>query len=182
MIAPMVCVAGTITSSVTWVTRIPAWMGAMTSSATWVPLSAMNWFRFYDWLANRSTYRTYERELEAWERRRDNDLRNAQTPDEKRCVWERYYAEFQAFEGRQNFWLSLCLIQEARRRRIITDDVVWLDDPRLLPRGLDEKSLSRLYHEIREDKRKNLAQFIQVVTALTGIIGVLIGLIAILKK
>jgi hypothetical protein len=175
MIVPMVCVAGTITSTATWVTRWPEGSVDRTSSATWVTLSDM-WIRG-GWLATWE-YRRAIRQLQL--ERRDR-LNEAQTGEEVERLNSEYWAKAAPLEDDYNFRLTYNLLNEAKDRHIPINNLEWEGD---LSSGghLDQKSLSRLFQAVREDKRTNRAQLIQMLTALTGIIGVLIGLVAIFKK
>jgi hypothetical protein len=73
------------------------------------------------------------------------------------------------------------LLRKARSLYIPVEDLTWQDGGRRR-RALTYESESRLYHSVQEEIRKRWDFRFKFVSLLIGLIGALIGMIAILKK
>jgi hypothetical protein len=73
------------------------------------------------------------------------------------------------------------LLRGARRQYIHVPDLVWETGP-FGARYLDQASLSKLYLLVKEREDRNRDFYLKLITALTGVIGALIGVLAFLKK
>ena len=112
----------------------------------------------------------------------DDDLARAGKSAEARMQIEQQ----RAFEA-DEYWdelrelRSMRLMRQGRRLHIHVGDVKWAWGS-YGNRYLDYESEVRLYRAVR-DERRGIWEFrIKVLTALTGLIGVVIGLVAFLKK
>jgi len=112
----------------------------------------------------------------------DSDLAKAKEDSELRqsIIAQRnfeageYWHELAEFRSRK-------LANRAQKLYIPLDGLQWTDDG-YGHRYLDAASQSQIYRAIREEGRKNWEFRIKVIGALTGLIGTIIGLVAVWKK
>jgi hypothetical protein len=100
---------------------------------------------------------------------------------------ERHLVEAQRDHEASEYWDELAelqshkLVRSANKLHILIDSLEW-------KRGnygnhyLDSKTQAQLYRAIREEKRKSWEFRMKVIGALTGLVGTIIGLVAILKR
>jgi|ERR1035437_33390 hypothetical protein len=74
------------------------------------------------------------------------------------------------------------LLMEAETLYIHIPDLRWESGQFSQDRFLDDASESKLYYAVKEQKEKRREYYLKLATAITGMIGALIGLIAIVKK
>lgn len=109
------------------------------------------------------------------------DLKRARSSGEREELeYERYF-ELSEYEEAIQTMQSRRLMAEARDLFIFIPDLKW-EDGQWGGRFLKQESLSKLYHAVKAQKESIRDYRIRLVTATTGIIGALIGLLAIWKK
>jgi hypothetical protein len=89
-------------------------------------------------------------------------------------------------EDRRKVLLSRRLLREAERFEIPTpqhdDKSAWEESPSFAERFLNTETAAKLRAALRKEKNERWELSLKVVGALTGIVGALIGLVAMLKK
>jgi hypothetical protein len=169
MIAPVVCVAGT-----------------MTSSATWVTLSAMK--------LRRQLYKVLDRLCPKWALRRRLALLNREhhkqlnraKSDFQRAAAESHYEQAldMVIDSSDELFSEL-LINEALIRFLPFDYVKYEDRP-MGTRALTRATLIRLFDAVESDRRKvwefRVKLIGTILTGLVGLAGALAGLFAILLR
>jgi hypothetical protein len=128
--------------------------------------------------------------LQAWvvEKAFDSDLAAAKDWNSRQEIISSRDFELSEFWGAINSLNCKKLVKRARKLHLSLEGAEWNDD-QWGNRYLDDASESTLYHAIQDERRKVwdfrlkvLAVVGTLIAALTGIIGTLIGLIAILKR
>ncbi len=109
------------------------------------------------------------------------DLKHARNSDDReRLEYERYFELSEYDEAIQTIH-SRRLMAGARELFIYIPDLKW-EEGKWGGRFLDEESLSKLHHAVKAQKDSIRENQIKIATALIGIIGALIGLLAVWKK
>jgi len=109
------------------------------------------------------------------------DLRTVKTSEERqRLEYERYF-ELSEYDEAIQAIHSKRLTAEARELFVYFPDLHW-ETGQWGSRYLSEESLSRLHHAVKAQKDSIRDYRIRFVAALTGVIGALIGLLAVWKK
>jgi hypothetical protein len=111
----------------------------------------------------------------------DATLKAAKTKQDREVI------EFQLQDDACEYADAIASIQSRKLAAQAEDLFVYLTDLKweqgnYAERYLDRASLSRLFHAVKEQKDKNRDYRLRMAGALTGIIGALIGLLAILRK
>ena len=115
-------------------------------------------------------YNAFEAELKAASKNQDREF-----------IEHRQYSEVREYEDRIASIQSRRLAAEAENLFIYLPDLIW-EQGNYGDRYLDKPSLSRLFHAVKEQKDKIRDYRLRLAGALTGIIGALIGLLAVWKK
>jgi hypothetical protein len=109
------------------------------------------------------------------------DIRQAHTSENReRLEYEQYFELSEYDEAIQTIH-SKRLAAEARQLFVYIPDLQW-ETGRWGGRYLSEESLSKLYHAVKTQKDSIRDYRIRFISVLTGVIGALIGLLAIWKK
>ena len=109
------------------------------------------------------------------------ELRGAKNSDDReRIEYERYF-ELSEFEEAIQTIHSRRLIAAARELFVYIPEMRW-EDGQYGGRFLDQESISRLHHAVKTQKDSIRDYRLKWITAITGVIGALIGLLAILKN
>jgi hypothetical protein len=118
-------------------------------------------------------YRSFEIEI-ADARAKGNSVKADSLDQDRHFELQEYEEGISAIRTRR-------LLAKSRRLYLYLPDLKW-------ERGafghsfLEAESLSKLYHSVREESSKRAELRLKLIGALTGIIGALIGLAAVLKK
>ncbi len=114
----------------------------------------------------------------------DADLAKARASkdaDEINSLEQQRYFETSEYEDRILSIQSRRLVADAENLYVYIPDLQW-EHGNYGDRYLDRTSISKLYHAVKEQKDKNKEYRLKLAGAIIGIIGALIGLIAVLKK
>ena len=109
------------------------------------------------------------------------DLRKAQTSEERERLEYEQYFELSEYDETIQAIHSKRLSADARELFVYIPDLKW-ETGHWGGRYLSEESLSRLHHAVKAQKDSIRDYRIRFISALTGVIGALIGLLAIWKK
>ena len=114
-------------------------------------------------------------------RAHDAQLRAAKTKQDRESI------EFQRQDDACEYADAIASLQSRRLIAQAEDLFVYLPDlnweqGNYGDRYLDKASLSRLFHAVKEQRDKNRDYRLRMASALTGIIGALIGVLAFLRK
>ena len=111
----------------------------------------------------------------------ETDLETARNSEEREQVEYQKYFELSEYDEAIQTIHSKRLMSEARELFIFVPDLKW-EEGRWGGRFLNEESLSRLHQVVKAQKDSIRDYRIKFATVLTGIIGALIGLIAVWRK
>jgi uncharacterized protein YciW len=109
------------------------------------------------------------------------DLAKAKTSEERERLEYEQYFELSEYDETIQTIHTKRLLADARQLFIHVADLKW-ETGRWGSRYLDEESLSKLHQAVKAQKDVSRDYRIRFISALTGIIGALIGLLAIWKK
>jgi hypothetical protein len=113
--------------------------------------------------------------------RYEADLRRTKNRDDRERIEFDQYVDLSDFEETIQTIQSKRLMVKARELFIYVPDLKW-EQGQWGGRYLSEESMSKLYHAVKAQKDSTREYRLKVAGALTGIIGALIGLIAIWRK
>lgn len=111
----------------------------------------------------------------------ETDIRQAKTSEEREELEYGRYFELSEYDEAIQAIHSKRLTAEARELFVYIPDLQW-ETGKWGNRYLTEESLSRLHHAVKPQKDSIRDYRIRIISALTGVIGALIGLLAIWKK
>lgn len=111
----------------------------------------------------------------------EEDLRIAKTYDDRERLEFEKYSELSEYDEAIQSIHTKRLLTDARELFVFVPDLKW-ETGQWGNRYLNEESLSRLHQAVNAQKDSIRDYRIRFASALTGIIGALIGLLAILKK
>jgi len=109
------------------------------------------------------------------------DLRIAKTSGDRERLEYEQYSELSVYDEAIQAIHTKRLLTDARELFVFVPDLKW-ETGQWGNRYLNEESLSRLHQAVKAQKDSIRDYRIRFASALTGIIGALIGLLAILKK
>lgn len=109
------------------------------------------------------------------------DLKHAKTSVERQELEYEQYVELGEYDEAIQTIHSRRLMEDARELFVYVPDLKW-EQGNWGGRFLNEESLSRLHHAVKAQKDSIRDFQIRFATALTGIVGALIGLVAVLRK
>lgn len=109
------------------------------------------------------------------------DLRKAKTTEERERLEYEQYFELSEYDEAIQAIHSQRLTAEARELFVHVPGLEW-ETGHWGGRFLKEESLSQLHHAVKAQKDSIRDYRIRIISALTGVIGALIGLLAIWKK
>jgi hypothetical protein len=122
-----------------------------------------------------------ERQAIVLEHAFDADLATAKNSEARQELEAQRDAESSEYWEQLAELQSHKLIRHANKRHIPLDGLIW-HLGNYGNRYLDAKVRIRLYNAIREEKRKTWEFRMKLIGALTGLVGTIIGLVAILKR
>jgi hypothetical protein len=108
------------------------------------------------------------------------ELKSARNRDDRERIEYEKYFELSEFEEAIQTIHSRRPTADARELFVYIPDLKWVDG-QYGGRFLDQESLSRLHYAVKAQKDSVRDSWLKIATALTGIIGALIGLLAFLK-
>jgi hypothetical protein len=111
----------------------------------------------------------------------EHDLKHAQNSEERERIETGKYFELSEYDEAIQTIHTRRLMAQARDLFIFVPDLTW-DDGRWGGRFLNEESLSKLHLAVKAQKDSIRDFRIRYASAITGIIGALIGLLAVWKK
>lgn len=137
--------------------------------------------RFFNFLQRFFPIWSLKRQSNIVSRAFEADIRQAQTSEERQELEYGRYFELSEYDEAIQAIHSKRLTAEARQLFVYIPDLQW-ETGQWGSRYLSEESLSRLYHAVKIQKDSIRDYRIRFVSVLTGVIGALIGLLAIWKK
>jgi len=108
-------------------------------------------------------------------------LKNAKTSAERQELEFEQYTDLSEYEEAIQTIHSRRLMAEARELFVFIPGLKW-EQGQFGGRFLSEESLSKLHHAVKTQKESIRDYRLRLATAATGIIGALIGLLAVWKK
>lgn len=109
------------------------------------------------------------------------DLKSAPNRDERERIEFERYSELSEYDEAIQAIHSKRLTTEARELFVFVPDLKW-EQGQWGERFLEEESLSKLHHAVKAEKDSIRDYRIRFASVLIGIIGALIGLLAVWKK
>jgi hypothetical protein len=120
-------------------------------------------------------------QAKAVERAFDADISKAKSEKERDNLTSRCQYDVEPFYGALDALRSRRLFRKAQKLHIATEDLKWQEDE-WGHSSISNASQSKLARSIKEDERATWEFRFKIIASLIGLIGALIGLIAILKK
>jgi hypothetical protein len=144
-------------------------------------------YRFKRWRKDRKAMLALRQEVRKIEKKYWPDMAAADNEFEEGEIIGNFLAEAADFQTELDFLKTQKLLSQARKLGIkIPSQYPGLFQERDSFNGVIRKVLSpigeaQLRNRIRKQKREDIDYYLKIVTALTGLIGTIIGLVAILK-
>jgi hypothetical protein len=137
--------------------------------------------RFFSYLKRFFPIWALNRQASIVSRAFDAEVKQAKTYEDRQGIESEQIFEISQYEEAIQMIQSQRLANEARKLYVYIPDLQW-ETGESGGRYLTEKSLSILYHAVKTQKDSIRDYRIRFISVLTGVIGALIGLLAMWKK